>query len=142
MSIDHIHHDSSLQKRQPSREENDHILVDIHNTYLSANLRKNTNKRFANSLHGKVDFSWNEFWKTFIYETLPPVIFSPLAALFLERDFTSAYHAVEHRALLCLSTKYRAAGGIFAFWAIFYPINYCIHIAIFLKLYDPNGLME
>lgn len=142
MSIDHIPHESALQKRQPSREENDRLLPDIHNSYLSANLRKNQTYGFANSLHGKVEFSWQEFWKTFIYETLPPVFFSPLAALFLEKDLQSAYHAVEHRALLCLSTKYRPAGSIFSFWAIFYPIMYAIHIALFLKIFDPNGLMQ
>ena len=31
-------------------------------------------------------FSWKQFWITFIYENLPPVLISPIAALLIERS--------------------------------------------------------
>ena len=32
-------------------------------------------------------FSWKQFWITFIYENLPPVLISPIAALLIERSW-------------------------------------------------------
>ena len=33
--------------------------------------------------YANVEFSWKQFWESLIYENLPPVIFSPLAALLI-----------------------------------------------------------
>jgi hypothetical protein len=46
-----------------------------------------------------VKFNKKEFFLSMLYETLPPVIFSPLAAIILEGP-TRAYHLVNHRLFL------------------------------------------
>ena len=40
-------------------------------------------------------FSWKQFWETFIYENLPPVLFSPIAALLIEKSAMRDSHYLE-----------------------------------------------
>ena len=47
-----------------------------------------------------VEFSWKQFWVSLVYENLPPVIFSPFAALLVERSFARAWNVCQNRNLL------------------------------------------
>ena len=42
-------------------------------------------------------FSWKQFWITFIYENLPPVLISAIAALLIERSWhrTQTYTTIK-----------------------------------------------
>ena len=53
-------------------------------------------------------FSWQRFTTSFIYENLPPVFASPIAALLIERSFVRAWNVCQHRGLMVLSTKMAA----------------------------------
>ena len=55
-------------------------------------------------------FSWRQFRVSLIYENLPPVLISPLAALLFERSFTRACSVCQHRNLMVLSPRYNPWG--------------------------------
>jgi hypothetical protein len=133
-SIDHEIHESSLISRTPSREENNAILAELHNTATTASIRRTLHPRKASTYHEPVEFNWGQFWKTFVYENLPPIFGSPLAALLLEKDAEAAWHTIQHRALLPTSTKYRPLGSIIGFWVVFYPFYFIIVGALVVRL--------
>ena len=71
--------ESKLLTRQASKEENDLLISRIDSTYEAAKLRNTLYDKSPENFHTPVEFSWSAFWKTFIYENLPPVFFSPIA---------------------------------------------------------------
>lgn len=51
-----------------------------------------------------ITFSWKQFWISLIYESLPPVFLSPLAALIIERSPQKAWNVCQNRNLLIVSS--------------------------------------
>jgi len=139
--LEHESHSSSLIRRSPSRDEDEARLSGIHNTYTAANLRRTVSLETVEELHEPITFSWGQFWTTLLYEMLPPVLFSPLAALVIEPSREEAWHVIQHRALLATSTKYRSRGSVLAFCLVAYPMVYLVHIALLLALFGPPELL-
>ena len=80
----HETNESYLSLRIPSNENDEKFISGINSSYEAAKLRSATKDAKANQYHSPVKFSWKDFWKTMIYENLPPVIFSPIASLILK----------------------------------------------------------
>ena len=96
--------ESYLSLRQPSNEEDQRFISGLNSSYEAAKLRSTSSDRSAKDFHSPVKFSWKDFWKTFIYENLPPVFLSPLAAIIMESSLKNAK--------LCLASL-GGWGGIF-----------------------------
>ena len=84
----------------------------------------------------QLTFSWKQFWITFIYENLPPVLLSPIAALLIERSLIRAWYVCENRNLWSLSTRYRPIGFMLFSWFLVYPSSWIITVGFFSTLFD------
>ena len=82
----HYRNPTSLHKRDPVEDEESINYEEINNSHTSANIRGIQDEEFLEKLHNPVTFNWSQFWVTFLYENLPPVIFSPIAAILIERN--------------------------------------------------------
>ena len=71
-------------------------------------------------------FSWKQFWVSMVYENLPPVILSPIAALLFERSIKKAWHVCQHRRLLVVSPRYNPPSFIASSWLLIYPGSWLI----------------
>ena len=97
---------SFLSLRKPSNKDDEKFISEIESPYQAAKLRSASKGKSVDSFHSPVNFSWSAFWKSLIYENLPPVIFSPLAAIFLEGSLSRAWHVSQNRGLIAVSTKH------------------------------------
>ena len=79
-------------------------------------------------------FSWKQFWETFIYENLPPVLFSPIAALLIEKSAMRAWYVCQNRGLCVVSAKSAPLSFILWSWLIVYPCSWIITLG-FRRLY-------
>lgn len=70
-------------------------------------------------------FSWRQFWISMIYENLPPVLVSPLAALVIERSFSRAFNVCQNRSLFLLP-QYGPRLFFFIQWLVAYPCSWLI----------------
>ena len=52
----------------------------------------------SRSYQANVEFSWKQFWVSMVYENLPPVFLSPLAALLIERAPKRAWNVCQNPA--------------------------------------------
>ena len=86
-----------------------------------------------------LNFSWKQFWVTFIYENLPPVLLSPLAALFIERSLVRAWYVCENRNLWSLSKKYRPLSAMIFSWFLVYPSSWIITVGFFATLFSQSN---
>ena len=86
-------------------------------------------------------FSWRQFWISFIYENLPPVFISPLAALLFERSFARAWSVCQHRNLIVLSPRYNPWGFILYSWLLVYPASWLITAGALSALLAPEALI-
>ena len=100
--------ESYLSLRQPSVEHDEDFISGINSSYEAAKLRSASKNKQAESFHTPVKFSWSAFWKTLIYENLPPVLISPIAAFILEDTPARAWHVIQNRSLCVLSTKHHS----------------------------------
>ena len=108
----HLTSESYLSLRKPSNEDDENFISGISSSYKAAKLSSASSNKSIESFHSPVNFSWRSFWKTFIYENLPPVIFSPLATLFLESSLNRAWHVSQNRMLIAVSTKHHSLKDI------------------------------
>ena len=106
--IDHFEHESHLHKRYPSSNDHQEIISKNHNRTTIARLRSSISDDKIDTLHDPVEFSWKQFWQTFIYENLPPVIFSTIAAILIERSLTKAWNVINHCCLFVCSLKHNS----------------------------------
>ena len=83
-------------------------------------------------------FSWRQFWISFIYENLPPVLISPIAALLFERSVARTWHVCQHRNLLALSTHYNPWGFIIYYRLIVYPASWLITAGAVTAIFAPT----
>ena len=86
-------------------------------------------------------FSWRQFWISFIYENLPPVFISPLAALLFERSFAKGWSVCQHRNLIVLSPRYNPWGFILYSWLLVYPASWLITAGALSALLAPEALI-
>lgn len=132
---------SFLSLRKPSNEDDEKFISGINLSYQAAKLRSASKNKLVNDFHSPVTFSWRAFWKTMVYENLPPVIFSPLAAIFLEGSLSRAWHVSQNRGLIAVSTKHHPLLFIFQSWLIVYPGSWLMNIGLFLALFSDSQLI-
>ena len=140
--IDNQIPESYLSLRQPSVEHDENFISGMSSTYEAAKLRSASKNKSAENFHTPVKFSWNAFWKTMIYENLPPVFLSPIAALILEDTPTRAWHVIQNRSLCAISTKHHPLAYIIASWLVTYPASWLLTSALFLALFTDNELIR
>ena len=133
--------DSYLSLRIPSNENDEKFISGINSSYEAAKLRSATKDAKANQYHSPVKFSWKDFWKTMIYENLPPVIFSPIASLILEKSLSRAWHVSQNRMLIAISTKHHSIGEIIQMWLVVYPGSWLMNIGLYLALFSESSLI-
>ena len=133
--------ESYLSLRQPSVEHDENFISGINSSYQAAKLRS-ASKNKGDTFHNPVKFSWNAFWKTFIYENLPPVFVSPLAALVLESSPNRAWHVIQNRGLCATSTKHHSLAFIIGSWLITYPASRLLTAALLLALFSDSALTQ
>ena len=110
----HYRNPTSIHKRDPVEDEESINYEEINNSHKSANIRGIQDEKFLEKLHNPVTFNWSQFWVTFLYENLPPVIFSPIAAILIERNKKQAWNVIQNRMLLIFSLKHN--GKFLHFW--------------------------
>ena len=131
-----------LYDRKASLEENELIISRMDSTYQAAKLRNTLYDKPSEEFHSPVEFSWAAFWKTFIYENLPPVIFSPLAAIFLEGSLSRAWHVTQNRGLCTVSTQHAPLFNIIISWLIIYPGSWMITAALLMAHFGDTDLLK
>jgi hypothetical protein len=133
--------ESYLSLRQPSVEHDEKFISGINSSYEAAKLRS-ASKNKGDTFHNPVKFSWNAFWKTFIYENLPPVFVSPIAALILESTPNRAWHVIQNRGLCATSTKHHSLAFIIGSWLVTYPSSWLLTAALLLALFTDKALIQ
>ena len=79
--VEHHKNESNLKKRRPSKAEDEKFHSELESSHDAAKLRMSSSDEKLHTFHTPVEFSWSQFWIAFIYENLPPVFVSPIAAL-------------------------------------------------------------
>ena len=133
--------ESHLSLRKPSNKDDEKFISGINSPYEAAKLRSASSNKDKNNFHSPVSFSWSAFWKSFIYENLPPVIFSPIAAIFLEGSLSRAWHVSQNRQLIAISRKHHSFTTIRNNWLIIYPASWLMNIGLFLALFSDKQLI-
>ena len=67
---------SFLSLRKPSNDDEEKFISGIESPSQAAPVSSASKNKTGDKFHSPVSFSWKAFWKSFIYENLPPVIFS------------------------------------------------------------------
>ncbi len=138
----HLTSESYLSLRKPSNEDDENFISGISSSYQAAKLRSASSNKSIENFHSPVNFSWKSFWKTFIYENLPPVIFSPLATLLLESSLSRAWHVSQNRMLIAVSTKHHSLKDIIQMWLVVYPGSWLMNVGLYLALFSDNELIQ
>ena len=125
-----------FRNRKASKEENKVLIDRIDSLSEAAKLRNVLSDKSPENFHNPIEFSWKAFWKTFVYENLPPVFLSPLAALILERSPSRAWHVCQNRNLIALSTQHMPLINIIVSWLITYPASWLLTTALFLAIFS------
>ena len=133
--------ESFLSLRKPSNDDDEVFIKSINYPYQAAKLRSASPSKNANQFHSPVKFSWKAFWKTFIYENLPPVFLSPIAAIILEKSLSRAWHVIQNRGLCAVSTKHHPLSSIIQSWLLVYPGSWAMTIGLYLVLFsEPEAI--
>ena len=117
----------------------DESMPQAHTNYQSASLRTHTVAGSSERYFNPVEFSWRQFWQSFLYENVPPGIFSPILALLVERSITRAWCVCQNRGLCPISTKYNSRGFIISSWLFFFPGSWFLTLALFFKISNLNN---
>ena len=94
----------------------------------------------SRSPYTNVEFSWKQFWESLIYENLPPVIFSPLAALLIERSPSKAWNVCQNRNLFVLMTHKNPLYFVVFSWLVIYPASWLITGGLLIVLFQENAV--
>jgi hypothetical protein len=132
---------SFLSLRKPSNADDENFISKIDSSYQAAKLRSASPDKKSDKFHSPVEFSWRAFWKSMIYENLPPVIFSPLATIFLEGSLSRAWHVSQNRGLAAISTKHHPISFVIQSWLIVYPASWLMNIGLYLSLFSDKQLI-
>ena len=125
--------DSSTNQNDEKLESRDH------SNYQSANLRAHNSAEAGGEYSSPVEFSWRQFWQSFLYENIPPGIFSPILALIIERSITRAWFVCQNRGLCPISTKYNSRGFIISSWLFFFPGSWLLTSALVITIFGVNS---
>ena len=131
-----------FRDRKASKKENQVLIERIDSLSEAAKLRNILSDKSPESFHDPIEFSWQAFWKTFIYENLPPVFLSPLAALILEGSPSRAWHVSQNRNLIALSTQHMPLPNIIVSWLITYPASWLLTSALILAVFFDSDLLR
>ncbi len=132
---------SFLSLRKPSNEDDERFISKLDSSYQAAKLRSASAEKKSDKFHSPVQFSWRAFWKSMVYENLPPVLFSPLATLLLEGSINRAWHVSQNRGLIAVSTKHHPLIFIIQSWLIIYPASWLMNIGLYLALFSDQELI-
>lgn len=136
------HKDFIFRNRKASKEENQVLIERIDSLSEAAKLRNILSDKSPESFHDPIEFSWQAFWKTFIYENLPPVFLSPLAAIILEGSPARAWHVSQNRNLIALSTQHMPLPNIIVSWLITYPASWLLTSALIMAVFYDSDLLR
>ena len=125
--------DSSTNQNDEKLESRDH------SNYQSAILRAHNSGEAGGEYSSSVEFSWRQFWQSFLYENIPPGIFSPILALIIERSITRAWFVCQNRGLCPISTKYNSRGFIISSWLFFFPGSWLLTSALVITIFGLNN---
>ncbi len=117
-----------LSRRRKSKEENDEDLKALIKGSVAGATSVKKHLLDEDDSDHTLKFNSAEFWQSLLYESLPPVIGSPLAAIFLEGP-TRAYHLINHRLFLPIDLSYQRSNPaiIGFFWILVIPMLLLIH---------------
>ena len=104
-------------------------------------LVKSSHRHSEHNPVGTSMFSWRQFWVSFIYENLPPILFSPLAAILIERRFSRAWNVCQHRNLMAVSTRHNPWSFIIFSWLIVYPGSWLINVGMLMAIFTPQEMI-
>ena len=110
-----------------------------HSNYESASLRTRASAEISDEYSSPVEFSWRQFWQSFLYENVPPGIFSPILALLIERSVNRAWFVCQNRGLCPVSTKYNSTGFIISSWLFFFPGSWLLTSALVITIFGVNN---
>ena len=110
-----------------------------HSNYKSAISRTHIGAEDCGKYSNPVEFSWRQFWQSFLYENIPPGIFSPILALLMERSITRAWFVCQNRGLCPTSTKYNSRGFIISSWLFFFPGSWLLTSALVITIFGLNN---
>ena len=65
--VEHHKNESNLHKRRPSKEEDEQFHSKLDGSHEAAKLRRSSSGERIESFHTPVEFSWSQFWTTFLY---------------------------------------------------------------------------
>tara|TARA_B100001996_G_scaffold44153_1_gene31892 strand:+ start:375 stop:2096 length:1722 start_codon:yes stop_codon:yes gene_type:complete len=133
--------ESALGLRKPTNTDDEKFITNIDATYQAAKLRNFSTDTNTDKYHTPISFSWSAFWKSLIYENLPPVFFSPLAALILEKSPSRAWHVIQNRGLCAVSTKHHPLSFILQSWLIIYPGSWLMTSGLLLAIFSEQSLV-
>ncbi|MCH1567977.1 MAG: hypothetical protein L7U47_01035 [Alphaproteobacteria bacterium] len=88
----------------------------------------------SDGVSSNVEFSWKQFWVSFLYENLPPVFVSPLAALIVERSRHRAWNVCQNRNLLIVSSHGTPLFFVLFAWLVTYPGSWLITAGLIITL--------
>ena len=125
--------DSSTNQNDEKLESRDH------SNYQSAILRAHNSGEAGGEYSSPVEFSWRQFWQSFLYENIPPGIFSPILALIIERSITRAWFVCQNRGLCPISTKYNSRGFIISSWLFFFPGSWLLTSALVITIFGVDS---
>ena len=131
-----------FRNRKASKKENQLLIDRIDSLSEAAKLRNILSDKSPENFHDPIEFSWSAFWKTFVYENLPPVFLSPFAALVLERSVTRAWHVCQNRNLIALSTQHMPLPNIIVSWLITYPASWLLTSALIMAVFYDLDLLR
>ena len=86
-----------------------------------------------------VAFSWKQFWVSMVYENLPPVFLSPLAALLIERSPKRAWNVCQNRNLLIVVSHNNPLFFVLFSWVITYVASWVLTAGLFIALTQEAG---
>ena len=127
-------------KHRPFNKQNEEELGSRHHSnYKSAISRTHIGAEDCGKYSNPVEFSWRQFWQSFLYENIPPGIFSPILALLMERSITRAWFVCQNRGLCPTSTKYNSRGFIISSWLFFFPGSWLLTSALVITIFGLNN---
>ena len=119
----------STKKNEDRDKRKDELQSLVKNVSGSTSVRRHVKE--SEDVELNVTFNHKEFFVSMLYETLPPIIFSPLAACLIEGP-RRAYHLINHRLFLPIDTSYNKIGLIIVFWVAIIPMLYLLNVGVFL----------
>ena len=90
----------------------------------------------------QLGFSWKQFWITFIYENLPPVFVSPIAAICIERSKSRAWYVCQNRNLFAVSRECHPTYFLVFSWLLVYPSSWLITAGFFITLFGETDTIQ